>query len=114
MLGISIPEEDGGIGGTFLDEMIVTEELAYSFCYSPNYGIHSSIVMPYISHLGTIEQKARYMPAMASGDCVASLAITEPDAGSDMQGVRTTAKMDGSDWIINGSKIYISNGWLTD
>jgi len=114
LLGVSIPAEVGGVGGSFLEEQIVIEEGAYGFCYSPNIGLHSTIAMPYIHHYGTIEQKARYLPAMAAGECVASLAITEPDAGSDMQGARTTAKRDGDDWLINGSKIYITNGWLTD
>jgi len=114
LLGVNIPAEVGGVGGSFLEEQIVIEEGAYSFCYSPNIGLHSTIAMPYIQHYGTIEQKAQYLPAMAAGECVASLAITEPDAGSDMQGARTTAKRDGDDWIINGSKIYITNGWLTD
>jgi len=114
LLGVNIPAEVGGVGGSFLEEQIVIEEGAYSFCYSPNIGLHSTIAMPYIQHYGTDEQKARYLPAMAAGECVASLAITEPDAGSDMQGARTTAKRDGDDWLINGSKIYITNGWLTD
>merc|ERR1712054_321085 len=71
-------------------------------------------VMPYLTHYGTKEQQERYLPAMTAGECIASIAMTEPDAGSDLQGIRTTAKRDGDDWIINGSKIYITNGWLTD
>jgi len=114
LLGVNISADLGGVGGSFLDEMIVTEELGYSFCYSPGFNIHSNIVMPYIEHYGTKEQQGHYLPMMAAGECVASLAITEPDAGSDMQGARTTAKRSGDDWIINGSKIYITNGWLTD
>merc|ERR1719450_1888566 len=114
LLGINIPAEMGGIGGTILDEMIVMEELAYSFCTSPAVPLHSTITMPYLAHYGTKEQQDRYIPPMTSGDCVASLGITEPDAGSDMQGIRTHARRDGTDWIINGSKIYITNGWLTD
>ena len=114
LLGINIPSEIGGIGGTILDEMIVMEELAYSFCTSPAVPLHSTITMPYLAHYGTKEQQERYIPPMTAGECIASLGITEPDAGSDMQGIRTTARRDGSDWIINGSKIYITNGWLTD
>ena len=114
LLGVNIPAEVGGIGGTILDEMIVNEEMAYTFCSSPALGLHSTIAMPYIASYGTKEQQERYLPLMTSGDCVASLGITEPDAGSDMQGIRTSAKRDGTDWVINGSKIYITNGWLTD
>jgi len=114
LLGIHVPAEIGGIGGTILDEMIVIEEMGYNFCTSPAVPLHSTITMPYLANYGTKEQQERYIPAMTSGDCIASLGITEPDAGSDMQGIRTNAKRDGTDWIINGSKIYITNGWLTD
>jgi len=114
LLGVSTPAEVGGIGGTFIDETIVAEEMAYSWVDSPAMSLHSTIVMPYITHYGTKEQQDRYIPAMTSGECISSIGMTEPDAGSDLQGIRTTAKRDGDDWIINGSKIYITNGWLTD
>ena len=112
--GVNTPVEVGGMGGTFIDEMILTEEMAYHFCSSPAVALHSNIVMPYISEYGTREQQEKYIPRMMSGECIASIAMTEPDAGSDLQGIRTTARRDGDDWIINGSKIYITNGWLTD
>jgi len=114
LLGVSTPAEVGGVGGTFLDEAIVAEEMSYAMCSSPAMAVHSTIVMPYISHYGTKEQQDLYIPAMTSGDCIGSIGMTEPDAGSDLQGIRTSARKDGSDWIINGSKIYITNGWLTD
>merc|ERR1712002_846148 len=114
LLGVSTPAEVGGIGGSFIDEMIVCEEMSYGFIASPAMGLHSTIVMPYITHYGTKEQQERYLPPMVSGECISSIAMTEPDAGSDLQGIRTTAKKDGTDWIINGSKIYITNGWMTD
>ena len=114
LLGVSTPAEVGGIGGTFLDEAIVAEEMSYAHCASPAMAVHSTIVMPYLTHYGTKEQQDRYIPAMTAGDCIGSIGMTEPDAGSDLQGIRTNAKKDGSDWIINGSKIYITNGWLTD
>jgi len=114
LIGISTPAEVGGIGGTFLDEMIVCEEMAYAFVVSPAMPLHSTIVMPYLTHYGTKEQQERYLPRMTSGECIGSIGMTEPDAGSDLQGIRTTAKRDGDDWLINGSKIYITNGWLTD
>jgi len=114
LLGISTPAEVGGIGGTFIDEMIACEEMSYAFVASPAMALHSTIVMPYLTHYGTKDQQERYLPPMTSGDCIASIGMTEPDAGSDLQGIRTHAKKDGTDWIINGSKIYITNGWLTD
>ena len=114
LLGVSTPAEVGGVGGSFTDEMIVCEEMSYAFCGSPAIALHSTIVMPYLTHYGSKEQQERYIPAMTAGDCIGSIAMTEPDAGSDLQGIRTTAKRDGDDWIINGSKIYITNGWLTD
>merc|ERR1719278_864299 len=114
MLGVSIPAEVGGIGASFLEEAIVAEEMSYANCASPAMAVHSTICMPYLTHYGTKEQQEKYLPAMTAGECIASIAMTEPDAGSDLQGIRTSAKRDGDDWIINGSKIYITNGWLTD
>merc|ERR550519_2595100 len=81
---------------------------------TPAMAVHSTICMPYLTHYGTREQQERYLPLMTAGECIASVGMTEPDAGSDLQGIRTSARRDGDDWIINGSKIYITNGWLTD
>merc|ERR1712128_17994 len=114
LLGVSTPAEVGGIGASFLEEAIVAEEMSYANCASPAMAVHSTICMPYLTHYGTVEQQERYIPLMTAGECVASVGMTEPDAGSDLQGMRTNAKKDGDDWIINGSKIYITNGWLTD
>ena len=114
LLGVSTPAEVGGIGASFLEETIVAEEMSYANCASPAMAVHSTICMPYITHYGTVEQQEHYIPLMTAGECVASVGMTEPDAGSDLQGMRTNAKRDGDDWIINGSKIYITNGWLTD
>jgi len=114
LLGISTPAEVGGIGGSFIDEMIVCEEMSYGFISAPAMSLHSTIVLPYLANYGTEEQQERYIPPMVSGECITSIAMTEPDAGSDLQAIRTTAKRDGTDWIINGSKTYITNGWLTD
>merc|ERR1711970_77428 len=114
LLGVSTPAEVGGIGASFLEEAIVAEEMSYANCASPAMAVHSTICMPYLTHYGTVEQQEHYLPLMTAGECVASVGMTEPDAGSDLQGIRTNAKRDGDDWIINGSKIYITNGWLTD
>lgn len=70
--------------------------------------------MPYIANYGTEEQIKRFIPQMTAGKCIGAIAMTEPGAGSDLQGVRTNAKKDGSDWILNGSKTFITNGWLSD
>jgi len=92
----------------------VAEEMPYAHSWAPNLVVHSTMCLPYITHYGTTAQQQRYIPQMVAGECIASIGMTEPDAGSDLQGIRTTAKKDGDDWIINGSKTYITNGWLTD
>ena len=71
LLGVNIPAEVGGIGGTFTDEMIVAEEMSYAFLAAPAMALHSTIVMPYIAHYGTKEQQDKYIPAMTAGDCIA-------------------------------------------
>ena len=85
LLGVSTPEEVGGIGGSFLEEAIVAEEMSYASCSSPAMAVHSTICMPYLTHYGNREQQERYLPAMVAGECVASVGMTEPDAGSDLQ-----------------------------
>jgi len=113
-LGVAIPEEVGGIGGTFKDEAIILEEQVYAHCHAPAIAVHSSIVMPYFANYGTPEQKEYYIPKLTSGEFVGAIGMTEPDAGSDLQGVRTRAKKDGDDYILNGSKVFITNGILAD
>merc|ERR1719331_3251440 len=108
-LGTSIAAEKGGIGGTFKDEAIVLEEQIYANCHAPAIGLHGTIVMPYFANYGTQDQKDYYMPKLCSGEMVAAIAMTEPDAGSDLQGIRTNAKRDGDDFILNGSKVFITN-----
>ncbi|XP_029930459.1 long-chain specific acyl-CoA dehydrogenase, mitochondrial-like [Myripristis murdjan] len=114
LLGVVIPEEHGGIGGDLLSAAVVWEEQMYSNCTGPGFTLHSEIVMPYISNYGTKEQIDRFIPQMVAGKCIGAIAMTEPGAGSDLQGVRTYAKKDGSDWILNGNKVFISNGWMSD
>ncbi|XP_078536702.1 long-chain specific acyl-CoA dehydrogenase, mitochondrial [Lissotriton helveticus] len=114
LLGANIPEEQGGMGGDILSSAVVWEEQMYVNCTGPGFSLHSDIVMPYISRYGSKSQVERYIPQMAAGKCIGAIAMTEPGAGSDLQGVRTNAKKDGSDWILNGSKVFITNGWLSD
>lgn len=112
LLLTDVPEEYGGGGGTFGHETVVMEELAYA---GVNFGsgVHS-IVAHYILSYGTEDQKRRWLPKMASAELIGSIAMSEPVAGSDLQGIKTTARRDGDDYIISGSKTFITNGWHTN
>lgn len=113
MLLADIPEEYGGSGGTFAHQAIVFEELTYAGDMA--FGIHvHAIVAHYILNQGTEAQKKKYLPLLASGEMVAAIAMSEPGAGSDLKGIRTTALADAGGYRINGSKIFISNGYLAD
>jgi len=114
LLGCQTPDEHGGIGADVLHAAIVWEEQSYSNCSGPGFALHSDIVMPYITNFGTAEQKAHYLPEMTMGKNIGAIAMTEPGAGSDLQGIRTYAKRDGDDWILNGSKTFITNGQNAD
>jgi alkylation response protein AidB-like acyl-CoA dehydrogenase len=106
-LGLLCPmmkEEDGGLGGDIRHARVIIEEIY----------LHSDIVVPYIERLGTTEQKVRWLPACQTGEVITCIGITEPGAGSDMRGLRTKAERDGDDWVISGSKTFITNGWLAD
>ncbi|TFW05120.1 acyl-CoA dehydrogenase [Oxalobacteraceae bacterium OM1] len=108
-----IPDEYGGSGGSFAHQSIVFEELGYAGDMA--FGIHvHAIVAHYLLNQGTEEQKRKYLPRLASGEMVADIAMTEPGAGSDLKGIRTTARRDGDGYLINGSKTFISNGYLAD
>ena len=109
------PEANGGFGADKLYSIIQMEELSAAGFSGIGYGLHTEIVAPYLQHYGTQAQKQRYLPAMARGDMVGAIAMTEPAAGSDLQGIKTTAmaQADGS-FVLNGSKTYITNGWHSD
>ena len=109
-----VPEEFGGAGVDFRFSAILMEELAYSGCSGPGFALHSDIVAPYIMHQATDEQKKRWLPKMAKGEIISAIAMTEPGTGSDLQAVTTTAKKDGDDYIVNGSKTFITNGYMCD
>lgn len=113
LLGVNTPEEFGGLGGDYLMANIVHEEQGYSNCTGPGFALHSDIVMPYITHYGSKEQIEKFIPRMMDGTCIGAIAMTEPSAGSDLQGIRTNAKRDGDDWILNGSKVFITNGYMS-
>lgn len=110
ILCASIPEEYGGGGGTFAHDAVIAQELIRVGISGFNVGVHSVILAHYILSYGTEEQKMRWLPKMASGEIVGSIAMTEPGAGSDLGGVTTTAKREGDHYVINGSKTFITNG----
>ncbi|EHL24000.1 acyl-CoA dehydrogenase domain-containing protein [Acidovorax sp. NO-1] len=115
-LCMSLPEQYGGAGADKLYSVAQMEELARAGTTGIGFGLHSEIVAPYILHYGTEAQKQKYLPQMASGAVVGAIAMSEPAAGSDLQGIKTTAikSADGSHYVLNGSKIFITNGWHAD
>lgn len=116
MLCVDVPEDCGGCGAPFQYSVVVSEEMSrMGFgALSTNVMVHSDIVAPYISHLANEEQKQRWLPGMVSGDLVGAIAMTEPGAGSDLQAMRTSAVKDGGEYILNGSKTFITNGQHAD
>jgi len=114
LLCASIPEEYGGGGVDRLYSIILMEELSKTGMSGPGFGLHSEIVAPYILRYGSEEQKQTYLPKMAKGETIGAIAMTEPGTGSDLQGVRTTAKKDGNELVINGAKTFITNGQMSD
>jgi len=107
-------EEYGGAGGDLLHSCLVIEELARVYESGFAVSLHSDIVVPYIHTFGNDEQKARWLPGCASGEIVTAIAMTEPGTGSDLAGLRTTARREGDEYVIDGSKTFISNGLLAD
>lgn len=114
LLLASLPEELGGPGGDFLMSAILIEELARMGMTGPGFHLHSEIVAPYIVQYGTPEQQAKYLPRMLAGETIGAIAMTEPGAGSDLQGIQTTAILDGNHLVLNGQKVFITNGILAD
>ncbi len=114
-LCMTMPEEYGGSGADKLYSVVQFEELNARGLTGIGYSLHSEIVAPYILHYGTPEQKAKYLPLLASGEMVGAIAMSEPAAGSDLQGIKSTAikQADGS-YLLNGSKTFITNGWHAD
>ena len=114
-LCMSLPEAYGGADADKLFSIIQMEELSAAGFSGIGYGLHSEIVAPYLMHYGTDAQKTKYLPKLATGEMVGAIAMTEPAAGSDLQGIKSTAmqQADGS-FVLNGSKTYITNGWHSD
>lgn len=115
-LCMSLPEEYGGAGADRLYSVAQMEAIAHAGFTGLGFGLHSEIVAPYILHYGSEEQKRRYLPQLASGAMVGAIAMSEPAAGSDLQGIKATAvkSTDGSHYVLNGSKTFITNGWHAD
>ncbi|NPC97542.1 acyl-CoA dehydrogenase family protein [Nocardioides sp. zg-DK7169] len=115
LLCFDVAEEYGGPGiKDFRYNMVVSDEIGRVGASGLGFPVHTDIIVPYISELGTPEQKQRWLPGLVSGELISSIAMTEPGAGSDLQGIRTTAVDKGDHYVLNGSKTFISNGILSD
>jgi alkylation response protein AidB-like acyl-CoA dehydrogenase len=115
LLGFFVPAQYGG--GDTVDlrfNAVLTEELARASATGPAFSLHNDIVGPYLTSLATPAQKERWLPGFCTGEIITAIAMTEPGAGSDLQGMRTTAVRDGDDWVLNGQKTFISNGIISD
>jgi alkylation response protein AidB-like acyl-CoA dehydrogenase len=115
LLGFEVDEEYGG-GGVkdFRYNAVLLEEIVRAHASGIGFGLHNDVVAPYLVNLATDEQKARWLPGFCSGELITAIAMSEPAAGSDLQGIQTTAVRDGDDWILNGSKTFITNGINSD
>ncbi len=115
LLGFFVEEEYGGAGADdFRYNAVLAEEFTYAGFSGPAFALHNDIIGPYLTRLATPEQKRRWLPGFCSGEIVTAIAMTEPDAGSDLQGIKTTAVDQGDHYLLNGSKTFISNGILSD
>ena len=114
MLCCTIPEEYGGLGLDYLFDVVVFEEINRGGFTGPGFLIHCDLVATYIKSFGTEEQKKQWLPKMVTGEAIGSLGMTEPHAGSDLKAIKTKAVRDGDDYIINGQKVFISNGQSCD
>ncbi|MFI5473638.1 acyl-CoA dehydrogenase family protein [Streptomyces cacaoi] len=115
LIGWQFPQEYGGQGVVdFRYNAIMAEEMAATGAVGIGLGLQNDVVPPYLMRLTTPEQKARWLPGVISGATICALALSEPSAGSDLKGIRTTARRDGDEWVIDGSKTFITNGILAD
>lgn len=114
LLSVNCPEEYGGVGADKKMMAIAWEEQAYALCSAPGFNLHADITIPYIIKYGTEEQKKKFVPKMCTGEWIGALAMTEPSAGSDFANIRTQGKKVDGGWIVNGSKVFITNGQNAD
>jgi alkylation response protein AidB-like acyl-CoA dehydrogenase len=115
LLCFDVPEEYGGPGvRDFRYNLVLAEELTRAGAHGPGFSVHTDVIVPYLTGLGTDEQKRRWLPGCVSGETITAIAMTEPGAGSDLQGIRTSAVDKGDHYVLNGSKTFISNGQMAD
>jgi long-chain-acyl-CoA dehydrogenase len=115
LLCFDVEEAYGGPGvADFRYNMVLAEEMTRAGAHGPGFGVHTDIIVPYLSGLGTDEQKQRWLPGCVSGETITAIAMTEPGAGSDLQGIRTSAVDKGDHYVLSGSKTFISNGAMAD
>ncbi len=114
LLCCDMPEEYGGAGADWLYNVVVIEELAYAGLSGPGFMVHSEMVAPYILAWGNEALKQEWLPKMVTGEAIGAVGMTEPSAGSDLKAMRTRALRDGDDYVIDGQKVYISNGQNCD
>lgn len=114
LLGAEVPEEYGGLGGSFAHDAVIAYQGNLAGIDGWGGALHNSIVIPYLIHYGSEDQKHQILPKMISGEYIGAIAMTEPGAGSDLQGIKTTAIKDGNHYRINGSKTFITNGALAN
>jgi alkylation response protein AidB-like acyl-CoA dehydrogenase len=115
LLGMDVDEEHGGGGQKdFRFNAVLVEEIVAAGASGLGFGLHNDVVAPYLTELATEEQRKRWLPGFCSGDIVTAIAMSEPGAGSDLAGVRTSAVRDGDEWVLNGQKTFITNGELAD
>ena len=110
----TVAEEFGGAGGDFLHATVIIEEQSRVWASGPGFFIHSEMAAPYIATFGSAAQKARWLPRLATGEAIIGVAMSEPDAGSDLKGMKTRADRDGDGFVLRGQKVFISNGQLGD
>ena len=114
LLCLTMPEAYGGAGADKLFSVVLIEELTLAGASGIGFGLHNEIVAPYLLRYGTDEQKQRWLPQFSSGELIGAIAMSEPAAGSDLQGIKTTAIKHGDHYLLNGSKTFITNGWHAD
>jgi acyl-CoA dehydrogenase len=114
LLGTSISEEYGGVGGDFRFDAIVLEELGRLNLAAPAWDMHAYIVAPFLTHFGTEGQKQLWLPKMVAGEVISAIGLTEPNSGSDLAGIRTSAIRDGNGYRISGAKTFITNGIIAN
>ncbi len=114
LLCASMPEQYGGAGGTFAHEAVLIEEQEYAGISGFGMSLHNAIIAPYILRYGSEDQRRRWLPKLATGELIGAIAMTEPGTGSDLQAVKTTAKKDGNQYVVNGQKTFITNGQMAN